>query len=68
MRTDAKRNENGTIWKWYKKFRCTIVGRCKNINFFGGYCTRGAGGTGGPPATTGEAGGTSRPQSATGEL
>ena len=32
--TDAKRNENGTIRKRYKKFRCTIVGRCKNLNFF----------------------------------
>ena len=32
--TDAKRNENGTIRKRYEKFRCTIVGRCKNVNFF----------------------------------
>ena len=32
--TDAKRNENSTIRKRYEKFRCTIVGRCKNVNFF----------------------------------
>ena len=32
--TDAKRNENGTKRKRYEKFRCTIVVRCKNVNFF----------------------------------